>query len=78
MRLLLSPAALLSRFGPCRLFLDLKVEILTKQSPISDGRKYRRKFDMGPLQHPTKHIPGCVLEIEKMLGAVRQEWRGVL
>jgi hypothetical protein len=41
--------------------------------PISDGRD-RRKFDKGPLCHPTEHIP----ELEKMLGAVYQEWRGVL
>jgi len=32
------PAALLSRFGPCGLFLVPEVEILTKRSPISDGR----------------------------------------
>jgi len=38
----------------------------------------RRKFDMGPSCHPAKHIPGHVPEVGKMLGAVYQEWRGVL
>jgi hypothetical protein len=73
-----SNAALLSRFGPCRLFLVSEVEILTKRSPISDGRGDRRKFDMGPPCHPTIRVPGHVLELEKMLGTVYQEWRGVL
>jgi len=72
-----STAALLSRFGPCGLFLAPEVEILTKRSPISDGRD-RRKFDTGPSRHPAKHVPGRVPELEKMLGAVFQEWRGVL
>jgi len=33
---------------------------------------------MGPSHHPAKHVPGRVPEQEKMLGAVFQEWRGVL
>jgi len=57
----LPPAALLSRFGPCGLFLVPKVEILTKMSPISDGRGDRRKFDTGPSRRPAKHVP----EMEK-------------
>jgi len=69
-----SNAALLSRFGPCGLFLGPEVEILTKRSPISDGRGDRRKFDTGPSRHPAKHVP----ELQKTLGAVYQEWRGVL
>ena len=69
--------ALLSRFGPCGLFLVPEVKILTKMSPISDGRGDRRKFDKGPSRHPTKHVPGRVPELEKPLGAVYQEWRGV-
>jgi len=73
-----SSAALLSRFGPCALFLVPEVEILTKRSLISDGRGDRRKFDTGPLRHPAKHVPGWVPELEKTLGAVYQEWRGVL
>ena len=63
------PAALLSRFGPCRLFHVPEVEILTKRSPISDSRGDRRKFDMGPSCCPAKHIPGCVLEMEKNVGS---------
>jgi len=43
-------------------------------SPISDGRGDRRKSDMKPSRHPTKHVP----ELEKMLGVGYQEWRGVL
>jgi len=73
-----SIAALLSRFGPCGLFLVPEVEILTKRSPISDGRGDRRKFDMGPSRHPAKHVPGRIPELEKTLGAVYQERRGVL
>jgi len=72
-----SNAALLSRFGPCGLLLVPEVEILTKRSPISHGRG-DRKFDTGPLRHPTKHISGHVPELEKTLGVVYQEWRGVL
>jgi len=74
----LSNATLLSRFGPCGRFLVPEVKILTKRSPISDGRGDRRKFDTGPLCHPAKHVPGRVPELEKTLGAVYQEWRGVL
>jgi len=73
-----SPAALLSRFGPCGLFLVLEVEILTKRSPISEGRGDRRKLDTGPSRHPAKHVPGRVPKLEKTLGAVYQEWRGIL
>jgi len=46
--------------------------------PTSDGRGERRKFDMGPLCHPAKRVPGCVPELENPLGEVYQEWRGVL
>ena len=73
-----SNAALLSRFGPCGLYLVPEVEILTKRSPISDGRGDRKKFDTRPSRHPAKHVPGRVPELQKMLGAVYQEWRGVL
>jgi len=73
-----SNVALLSRFDPCGLFLGPEFEILTKRSPISDGRGDRRKFDKGPLRHPAKHVPGRVPELQKTLGAVYQEWRGVL
>jgi len=73
-----SNAAILSRFGPCGLFLVPEFEILTKRSPISDGRGDRRKFNTGPLRHPAKHVPGRVPELEKTLGAVYQERWGVL
>jgi len=65
-----SSAALLSRFGPCGLFLVPDVEILTKRSPISDGRGDRRTFDTVPSRHPAKHVPGRVPELGKTLGAV--------
>jgi len=71
-------STLLSRFGPCRLFLVPEVEILTKRLPISDGRGDRRKFDTGPSCDPANHITGCIPELEKTLGVVYQEWRGVL
>jgi len=73
-----SNATLLSRFGPCRIFLVPEFEILTKRSPISDGRGDRRKFDTGPLRYPAKHVPGRVPELGKTLGAVYQGGRGVL
>ena len=69
---------LLSRFGPCGLFPVTTVEILTERSPISDDRRDRRKLDTGPSRHPTKQVPGRIPEMEKTLGAVYQEWRGVL
>ena len=59
------PAALLSRFGHCRLSLVPEVKIPTKRSPISDGRGDRRKFDNGPSHHPAKHVPGRVPELER-------------
>jgi hypothetical protein len=49
--------ALLSRFGPCRLSFVPKVERL----PLSDDRRARRKFAMGPTLYPAKHVP----ELEK-------------
>jgi len=73
-----SSATLLSRFGPCGLFLVPEFEILNKRSPISDGRGDRRKFDTEPLRHPAKHVPGRVPELEKPLRVVYQERRGVL
>ena len=76
MRRLLLPAAVLSIFGLCGLFLVPEVKILTEWSPISDGRGDRRKFDRGPSRHSAKHIPGRVPELGKTLGAVYQEWRG--
>jgi hypothetical protein len=68
-----SVAALLSRFGPCGLLL-----VPHKRSPISDSRRERRKFDTEPSRHPAKHVPGPIPELEKTLGAVYQERRGVL
>jgi len=66
-----SSAALLSRFGPCGLFLVSEVEILMKRWRISDGRGDRRKFDTGPSRHPAKHVPGRVPEPGKNV------WSGV-
>jgi len=75
---LLPQTALLSRFGPYGFFLVPKVEIPTKRSPISDGRGDRRKLDKGRSRNTAKQVPGRVTELEKALGAVYQEWRGVL
>ena len=73
-----SSAALLSRFGPCGLFLAPEVEILAKRSPISGSRGDRTKFDTIPSRHPAKHVPGRVPKLQKMLGAVYEEWRRIL
>jgi len=35
-------------------------------------------LDTGPSRHPAKQVPGRVPEVEKTLGAVYQEWRGIL
>ena len=59
------PSALLSKFGPCGIFLVPEIEILTERSPISDDRGARRKFDTEPSRHPAKHVPGRVIELEK-------------
>jgi len=64
--------------APADFFLFPEVKILTKKSPISDGRGDRRKFDTGPSRHPAKHVPGRIPELEKTLGAVNKERRGVL
>ena len=73
-----SIAALLSRFGPCGLFLVTEAKILTKRWPISDGRGDRRKLDTGPSGQPAKHVPGRISELEKTLEVVYQERMGVL
>ena len=62
-------ASILSRFGPCGLFLVPEVKILPKSSPISGGRGGRRKFDTGPSRNPAKHVPGRVPELEKNVGS---------
>ena len=73
-----NPDAILSRFGPCGLFLVPKVKILTKI------RIFRTVEDIEEISIrdlraiPQKHVPGRVPELEKTLGAVYQEWRGVL
>jgi hypothetical protein len=67
--------ALLSRFGPCGIFLVPEVKILTKRSPISDGRGDRRKFYKGPSSHPGQTLSRTG---KKTLRAVYQEWIGVL
>ena len=46
--------------------------------PISDGRKDRRKFAIGPSRHHAKHDSGRVPELERKLRAVYQEWREVI
>ena len=64
-----------THLAPAEFFLVPEIEILTKRSPISDGRGDGRKFDTGPSRHPAKYVPGRVPELEKTLGAV---YRGVL
>ena len=64
--------------APADLFLVPEVEILTKRSPISDGRGDKRNFVTGPLRRPAKHVPGRVPEMEKTLRAVYQECGGVV
>jgi hypothetical protein len=70
------PTAILSRFGPAVLsfFFVPKVKIHSERSPISDDRRDRRNFDTGPTRYSAKRVP----ELEKTLGAVYIQWRGVL
>ena len=63
----LSNATLLSIFGPWGRFLVPEVKIFTKRSPISKGRRDRRKFDTGPSCHHAKHVPERVPELEETL-----------
>jgi hypothetical protein len=51
----LSPGLPTLQIWPCKLFLVLEVEILTKSSPISEGRFHRRKFikDLCPISQNT-------------------------
>ena len=63
------------------MFFVPEVKILTKSSPISDGRGDRRKFDAVSSRRPAKHVPGRVPEMgggREILVAVYQKWRGVL
>ena len=77
MRRLLSPRRHTLQIWPLRNFRASEVETLTKRSPISGGRRDRRKLVTGPSRYPTKHVPERAPELEKTLGAVYQEWRGV-
>ena len=71
----MSPSCPTLQIWPLRIFLVPEIKILTKRSPISEGRGDRRKFDKGPSSHPAKHVPGRVPELEKTLSAVYQEWK---
>jgi hypothetical protein len=51
-----------------------QIEIHSERSLISDDRRARSKFAMGPMRYPTKRIP----ELEKTLESVYRQWRGVL
>jgi hypothetical protein len=63
------PTALLSIFGLCRLFFVPEVESHSERSLISDNRRDRRKFAMGPTRYPAKHVSGCVPELEINVGS---------
>jgi hypothetical protein len=52
----------------------LKVEIHSERSPVSDNRRDRRKFTMGPTHYPAK----CIPKLEKKLEAVNRHWWSVL
>jgi len=78
MKQLLFPSRPTLQIWPLRTFSVPTVEILTERSPISDDKRDRRKLDTGPSRHPAKQVPGRVPELKKTLGAVYQEWRGVL
>jgi hypothetical protein len=60
--------------APADFFFVPEVEIHSDRSPISDDRRDRRNFAMEPTCCPAKRVP----ELEKTLGAVDRQWRGVL
>jgi hypothetical protein len=42
-----------------------EVEIHSERLPISDDKRDRKNFTTGPVRYPTKHVPGCIPELEK-------------
>jgi hypothetical protein len=60
--------------APANFFFVPEIEIHTERSPISDDRRDRKKYAMGPMRYPAKRVP----ELDKKLEAVYREWRGVL
>lgn len=65
------------RFGPCILFYVRKVDMHPNRLDL-DSTRDRRKFPTGPLRHPIKCIPKHVLQLEKTMGEVYQQWKEVL
>jgi hypothetical protein len=51
-----------------------EVDIHSKRSPISDDRRDRRKFFMGPMHYLAKRVS----KLEKTMEAVYRQCRGVL
>jgi hypothetical protein len=75
MRQLSSPNRPTLQIWPLPTFFFVpEVEMRCERSPISDNRKDRRKFAMGPMCYPAKRVP----KLEKTLEALYRQWRGVL
>jgi hypothetical protein len=55
-----------------------EVEIHSEMSPILDDRRDRRNISTGPMRYLAKRVPGRIPELERTLGAVYKQWRGVL
>jgi hypothetical protein len=72
-----SIAALLSRFGPCGLFLVSEVKSLTKRSPISDVNEIEENSTKFAPSRKTRSRTHSISG-KKILGAVYQERREVL
>jgi hypothetical protein len=49
---------------PLRNSLIPEIEVHSERSPISNNKRDRRKFAMGPMHYPSKRVPGCVPELE--------------
>jgi len=57
--------------------------LFSKLNSSLKGRRFQKVEEIGEnliwdSRHPAKHVPGRVPELEETLGAVYQEWRGVL
>ena len=76
MRRLLFPSRPALQIWPCGLLLVPEVEILTKRSPISDGRGDRRKLDTGPSRRPAKKFQNWKKRCERCIESGGEYFEG--
>ena len=64
--------------APADFFLFLKLKSSLKGRRFQTVQETEENSTWYLSHHPAKHVPGRIPELEKTLGAVYQEWRGVL